>query len=575
MERREKLLAGGLGSAVLLWGGLGFYDNNVAAPLKDKETQLIQTQQDSRDSLDAWKALIRSQKLVRDSVGDSLPPEGLDAQRVYLKWVLELAELSRWKEITPNKNLDARTQLGKIGVRVPVTLTAKARLSDVATFLWHFERADLLQRVSSLQLTSPSADGDPELTVVVTLEGVSLASATPRKRLYPDTELTSAIDAKGTQIQVVDSEGFPQTPPFRVRIGTEFATVTASEGKNWTLQRGVDSTSASPHVLNSSVEYAPFRAQKPGGETGIAQYKHLLEKSGFVKPAPLLEYTPKLAATKLPMLTRGEPWIAELKVEGWNPRWPAPVYEFTSSPAGLKVGPTGKLEWEVPADTQAGDFTFKVIARAGEVAKVESEVHLTLRDKNSPPTFDPVGKLQAFVGRPLTFPVVAKDVDPETKLSFALAGTIPAGMTIDAITGTLSWTPAEAVAAAPVAFQVTATDNGTPPLVSTLEITGQLEDDHAQFTYLVASVDKGDSRIAWLFDRLANTKTEVQVGDTVKASEMEFVIDSINSDGIAIRLGPARMTMELGQHLRQAKAVPAEPQTPPFPPPAVRIPMEN
>ena len=575
MERREKLLAGGLGSAVLLWGGLGFYDNNIAAPLKDKESQLVQTQQDSRDSLDAWKALIRSQKLVRDSVDDSLPPEGLDAQRVYLKWVLELAELSRWKETTPNKNLDARTQLGKIGVRVPVTLTAKARLSDVATFLWHFERADLLQRVSSLQLTSPSADGDPELTAVITLEGVSLASATPRKRLYAETELASAIDPKATRIQVADSEGFPQTPPFRVRIGNEFSTVTALDGMNWTIQRGVDSTPALAHVGNSSVEHSPFRAAEPGSETGIARYKNLLEKSGFVKPAPLLEYKPKLAATKLPILTRGEPWTAELKVEGWNPRWPAPVYELVTPPTGLKVGPTGKLEWEVPTDTKAGDFKFNVTAKAGEIAKVESEMQLTLREKNSPPTFDPVGKLQAFVGRPLTFPVVAKDVDPETKLTFALAGTIPAGMTINANTGTLSWTPTETVEAAPVAFQVTATDNGTPPLVSTLEIAGQLEDDHAQYTYLVASVDKGDSRIAWLFDRLANTKTEVHVGDTVKASELEFTIDSINSDGIAIRLGPARMTMELGQHLRQAKALPAASTTPPPPPAAVRIPMEK
>ena len=479
--------------------------------------------------------------------------------------------MSRWKEIAPNKNLDARTQLGKIGLRVPVTLTAKARLSDVATFLWHFEQTNLMQRVSSLQLTSPSADGDPELTVVITVEGLSLASASPRKRLFPETELVSAIDAKATQIQVADGEGFPKAPPFRVRLGNEFTTVTAIDGKTWTLQRGVDSTSAIAHAENSSVEYAPFRPLEPGREAGIASYKSLLEKSGFVKPAPLTEYKPKLAATKMPLLIRGEPWTAELKIEGWNPRWPAPVYELTSPPAGLKVGPTGKLEWEVPTDATAGDFKVKLIARAGDVTKLESEIEVSLREKNRPPKIDPVPKLQAYIGRPLTIPVVAKDEDPETKLTFALAGTIPEGMAIDANTGTLTWTPAETLEPAPLAFQVTASDNATPPLVTTLEISGQLDDDHAKFTKVISFFDNGISRMAWLQDQLANAKTEVHVGDTVKASEMEFVIDSISSDGIVIRQGAIRLAIELGQSLREAKALPADPKTPPPPPAATPL----
>ena len=142
MEPREKLLAGGLGTAVLLWGGLGLYDSQIGKPLKAKDAQLLQAQVDSENSRSEWKALIKSQKLVRDSVSDSLPSRPEDAQRVYTKWVQELAELSQWKAITPNKVPDSRTQLGKIGVRVPVTLTAKARLREVATFLWHFERAD-------------------------------------------------------------------------------------------------------------------------------------------------------------------------------------------------------------------------------------------------------------------------------------------------------------------------------------------------------------------------------------------------------------------------------------------------
>ena len=574
MQRREQLLAGGLGTAVLLWGGLGLYDSQIGEPLKLKDAQLIQAQQDSSDTRTEWKGLLKSQKLVRDSVHDSLPPRPEDAQRVYLKWVQELAELSHWKAITPNKSLDTRTQLGKIGVRVPVTLTAKARLQEVATFLWHFERTDLLQRVASLELVSPSADGDPEFTVKITLEGVSLSAAQTRTRLFPETELASAVDEKATTIQVSDSAGFLTQPPFRVRIGGEFATVTAVAGKSWTLTRGVDGTQPASHPGNSSVESAPFRAPEPGREAGIASYQQLLERSGFVKPAPLIEFKPRLASDTLPALTRGEPWTAELKVAGWNPAWPAPEFELVKPPVGLKVTPAGKLEWVVPAEAEARDYIVKVIARAGEVAKVETDIRVTLREKNRPPKFDPVTTpLQAFVGLPLTFPVVAKDEDPGTRLTYALAGTVPAGMTIDSSRGTISWTPPETVEVAPLSFQVTATDNGSPGLVATLEIRGQLDDDHAQFTYLTASVDKGESRFAWLHDRLTNTKTVVHVGDAVQASEMAFVIDSIDSEGIAIRTGSARQRVELGQHLRQAKALPAASKTPP--PPPVAVPLEK
>ena len=572
MQTREKLLAIGLGSVVVLWGGMGFYDNNIVVPLKDKEDRLVQTRNESSNSYKEWKRLIQLQKLVRDSVHDSLPPDGQDAQRVYLKWVQELAELSHWKEITPNKTLDARTQLGKIGLRIPVTLTAKARISDVATFMWHFERTDLLQRVASLQLTSSSPDGNPELTVVVTLEGVSLSSTEPRKRLFPTTELTAAIDAQANQLQVSQIDGFPTTVPFRIRMGNEFATVTAIEGQTWTLQRGIDTTSSLAHVANTVIEYAPIRPLTPEREAGITSYKQLLEKSGFVKPAPLIEYKPKLASDKLPVLTRGEPWVAELKIEGWNPRWPAPVYELLEAPAGLKVGSSGKLEWDVPAATAAGNYKVKVVAKAGETTPVQSEIEIVLREKNRPPKFDPVAKIQAYVNRPFTIPAVAKDEDPDTKLTYALAGTIPAGMAIDANSGKIDWTPAETLDPAPIAFQVTATDNGTPPLVGTLEISGQLDDDHAGFTRLTGVVNRGDERVAMLTDLLVNMSTYVGVGDTIKASEMELVIDSVESDGIVVRSGANRMKLELGENLRQAKPLPAAPTTPPPPPAAALLP---
>ncbi len=576
MERREKLLAGGLGLAALLWGGSSFYDSNVSQPLLNKEAELAQVEKDVEVSQAAMKNLKQSQKLLRESVSDSLPPNKDDAQRLYGNWVQELAVLSHWRDVD-SKNVGAPGQLGKIGAKVPITLTGKAHLGDVATFLWHFEHANLLHRVASLELKSPSyAEGDPELLVTIDVEGVSLAAALQRKRLFPETELTAALDEKATQMAIAGSEGFPAKAPFRIRMGKEFATVTAISGKNWTLARAVDGTDPVAHAGKSSVEYAPFRPTEAGRETGIASYQHLLEHSGFAKPSPTVEFKPKLTAAVIPTLTRGEAWPAELKVEGWNPKWPAAAFELVTPPTGLSISPVGKLAWEVPAETKAGEFKVKLLAKAGDVAKVDAEINVTLQEKNRPPKFDSVALIQAYVGRAMTLPVVAKDEDTGNKLTFALAGTIPVGLTIDANTGTLSWTPAETVPAGPLAFQVTATDNGTPPLVATQQISGKLDDDHAQHTRLTSSIEEGETRVAWLTDLLDSRTMTLHVGDTVKTSELEFVVDSIDGEGIIIRMkGGVRQRLELAQFLRQAKPLPADPKTPPAPPAAVRLPLEK
>lgn len=571
MDKREKLLAGGLGAVVVLWGGLNLYDTQISAPLQLKEEALITAEQNIRDSRDQWKAMLKSQKQVRDAVSDSLPPDPQDAQRVYLRWLMELAELCRWKDVKPPATLDARAQLGKIGVRVPITLTAKARMKDVATFLWHFERADLLQRVSSISLTSPASSGDPEFLVKATLEGISLNSAPARKRLFPETELKAAIDDKTTSIQVTNAEGFPPKTPFRARIGSEFVTVTAVEGTLWTVVRGVDQTKPAAHPVDVSIEYAPFRDPLPGHES-IDSYQTLLTRSGFLKPVPLIEFKPKLATTSLPALTRGEPWPAELKVEGWSPAWPAPEYELISAPPGLKAN-GAKLEWTVPAETKAGIFPFRVVIRAGEVTKIESDLSVTLKEKNQPPKFGPLSQLEAYTGRPLTYPVTAKDEDPDTRLVYSLGGTVPTGMTIDASTGVIQWTPAETVEAGPVTVQVTATDNGSPPQSTTATVTGQLDDDHAQFTVLTGWLDQGDSRIAYFRDQLSNSSIKVKVGDRVKASDLEFTVETIDieSQSVVLRMAKSRQRLELGQNLRQAKTLPDAPKVPPPPPSATPL----
>lgn len=568
MDQREKLLAGGLGAAVALWMGISLYESQYAAPLTAKEQEVTSAQDQLNNNRADRRRLGMAQKTVRDSRRDSLPPDRIDAQRLYGDWCYSLAELSGWSQLS--EKTESPGPLGKVAWRIPVTLTGKATREEIATFIWHFQQSNLLHRLAHLELISQGNDGDPEFTVIVRLEGVSMNDAPERPRLFPETRLARAIDAS-TQSLEVERPIEGATVPFRIRIGHEFLRVVSVTGNLWSVERGIDQTTATAHEGDQPLQSAPIRTSPPDAESRDAITQRLVAGSVFVKPAPVIEYRPKLAATTLPEMTRGTPWQTQLKAEGWNPKWPAPVFLVAAAPAGMTVSPAGEMTWTPPPELAAGAFKLRILAKAGDLTQFETEVAVTLREPNRPPKFVASAPLNAFIGQPLLYSVKAEDEDAGSRLTFALTGTIPPGMSIDPTSGLVNWTPPETQEPGAVAIQVSVTDNGVPANTTTQEIRGQVDDDHAQFTFLVACIDQGDSRVAWLFDRLANTKTEVKMGDKVKASDLEFSIDSVDSTGIAIRGSRTRSRLELGQHLRQAKAFPPEPQTPPAPPKSVPL----
>ncbi len=60
---------------------------------------------------------------------------------------------------------------------------------------------------------------------------------------------------------------------------------------------------------------------------------------------------------------------------------------------------------------------------------------------------------------------------PNDQISFALAGAVPSGMTINQVTGVIAWTPSEAQGPSTNTFFVIATDDGVPPLSSSTTLT--------------------------------------------------------------------------------------------------------
>jgi hypothetical protein len=113
--------------------------------------------------------------------------------------------------------------------------------------------------------------------------------------------------------------------------------------------------------------------------------------------------------------------------------------------------------------------TLTLASGSGYLAGTPANATVTIADANTnrPPVLVAVSNQTLFAGQTLQLTNAATDPDlPAQTVSFGLAAA-PDGLTLDALTGVLSWRPA--VASAPLVTQVrvTATDSGSPSLSST------------------------------------------------------------------------------------------------------------
>ncbi len=160
-----------------------------------------------------------------------------------------------------------------------------------------------------------------------------------------------------------------------------------------------------------------------------------------------------------------------------DPDLPANVLTYTLAgtvPAGATIDPsTGDFTW-TPTEAQDGSYSFDVVVTDNGTPNLsDSEtVTFTITEiNNDPPVLDPIG---AQVGDELTlfsFSAAASDPDlPANVLTYSLAGTVPAGATIDPSTGDFTWTPTETQDGS-YSFDVVVTDSGTPTLSVSETIT--------------------------------------------------------------------------------------------------------
>lgn len=214
---------------------------------------------------------------------------------------------------------------------------------------------------------------------------------------------------------------------------------------------------------------------------------------------------PQITSAALTAATVGRPYGYELKAS--DPDGDALNYSLVQAPGGMTIqATTGAIAW-TPTTAQAGTHavTVRVADPAGAAATQDFAVSVTAG--NVAPQVTSLPATAAAVGAPFRYDVDATDANGDT-LTFSLTQA-PAGMSIDATTGLIGWTPSagqlgsHAVSVqvrdpgglgATQAFTVTVAQGNAAPQITSAAVTAATVG--VEYRYAVAAADpNGDTLV--------------------------------------------------------------------------------
>ncbi len=115
------------------------------------------------------------------------------------------------------------------------------------------------------------------------------------------------------------------------------------------------------------------------------------------------------------------------------------AYELIAAPAGMSIHPaSGTIRW-MPANDQRGATTVTIRVNDPQSGSATQTFTLNTRSVGGPPSITSIPQTQAVVGKSYLYSVLADDAEADP-LHYELLQA-PAGMTINARTGEIVWTP--------------------------------------------------------------------------------------------------------------------------------------
>ena len=558
-KKRTKILAAGLVAVIAVYSLRSTLDGFLMKPIRDLQRNLNMASAEN-ESLKLQEIKFKvARKKLDDWKYISLPQNQDDAQRLYREWLHELTRQCGFSgpgfEVTPGARSQQK-EFGTVGVEVK---KAETDLQGLTRFLFLFDQADMLHRISAMKIDSPGAQGNPRLLVSFTAEGMSVIGGDDKTELQPRTTITSGISESAAEISVVPNESIVIEDPFRpflVRVERELLRVEAVDGSAWKVQRGFSGTKAAAHSEKSTVELLPVAWDRQ--EKTLEQYADFVKGSVFVIPSPPKTWNPRLAGVSDKTIKPGEEVKFTVRAESFNPEFGEPQFSLAEPVEGMSINSaTGEFAWK-PAETMgAGEYaTTVMLTQSGNPElKLNSKVKFTIRSDNQPPVLTLAESAIVVIGREFAETATATDDGPTASLKYSLGAGAPEGLSIDAVTGQLKWTPSRTFTPGKYDVEVKVTDSGEEPKSASRRIALDVQDDNAALTLLSAALSKDGVWYAWFRNKGTGKTEQLKVSEKLKVSEINVEIVVVTHRFVTLRDQDGVWKLQLGQTLRERKLI--------------------
>src|SRR5262245_49716558 len=259
---------------------------------------------------------------------------------------------------------------------------------------------------------------------------------------------------------------------------TVTASATDSDVPANTLTYSLDLGAPAGASINSTsglFSWTPSEAQGPGSypitvratDSGTPS---LSDAKTFTVTVNEVNSAPVLAVIANQTINEGSPLT--LTITATDPDVPTNTLTYTllSGPSGASLTTGGLFSW-TPSEAQGpGSSTITVqVTDSGSPALSDTKTFtVTVNEVNSAPSLGVIANQTVNEGSLLTVTASGNDTDvPANTLTYSLDPGAPAGMTINASSGVLTWTPTEAQGPGTSPVTVRVTDSGTPSLSAT------------------------------------------------------------------------------------------------------------
>jgi hypothetical protein len=569
-QTRKKVLVGGLALVVLFFLVRTKVDTWLRGPIRTLQSDVVAAGNSAETLAAEEMQLDIAKRNLEDWKTISLPADVDNSQRLYREWIQSLAEecgFSRISVVPGSKSSQKEYSLVSVEIR-----NAETDLQGLKKFLYLFDQANMLHRIASLSINSPSPKGNPRMTVTLTAEGISAAGAEDRSELLARTPLTTAIKVADKIIVAAPNEQFPvaETPfePFLIRLDRELLRVDAVTDAGWQVTRGAEETTAAAHEADSIIELFPVAWDRK--EKSQEQYAAVVKSSLFVIPAPPKKYTPRITGVSSKTIKPGEEVKFTAKADGLDPELGDATFCLADAADGMAIdAKTGEFQWSPIADLTPGDYTATVLmTQANDPdVKIDSKLKITIKKSNTAPKITLKESAIVVLGNEFTTTATASDEDADDTLKFSLGGGAPEGLVVDPKTGQLKWTPPKTFAPGKYDVEVKVTDSGSEPQSASAKISLDVQDDFAELTMLSGIVGKDGVLHAWFRNKATDKVSPLKEGERVIVSEISAEIVSITDRFVTMKDAEGIWKLKLGDSLRQRQLLepavkPEEPAAP-------------